>query len=232
MDGQRALIYSRIRENRLNPGDSDVTRALRTAGSDAADAQQLASAGTFFRLPFNGSKLLAPIATDLTTMQFMQLGWVKFRAGTTLHCRLGGSDLGDGVHHRHGGEHLRHSDGAQQLGSSAAAARLRPVRSRLRDRHRNFLNSAYMGWLSWIVFGLLAGAVARVVVPGKHNIGCLPTIAVGIVGALIGGAHRPGRARPQGAVRFRCRAVRARGDRRDRPAAARSSRCPGAQRRW
>ena len=44
-----------------------------------------------------------------------------------------------------------------------------------------------MGWLSWIVFGLLAGAVARVVVPGKHRIGCLPTLAVGIVGALIGG---------------------------------------------
>jgi uncharacterized membrane protein YeaQ/YmgE (transglycosylase-associated protein family) len=44
-----------------------------------------------------------------------------------------------------------------------------------------------MGWLSWILFGLLAGAVARMVVPGRHKIGCLPTIAVGIVGALIGG---------------------------------------------
>jgi uncharacterized membrane protein YeaQ/YmgE (transglycosylase-associated protein family) len=44
-----------------------------------------------------------------------------------------------------------------------------------------------MGFLSWILFGLLAGAVARAVVPGKHRIGCLPTIAVGIVGALIGG---------------------------------------------
>jgi len=44
-----------------------------------------------------------------------------------------------------------------------------------------------MGWLSWILFGLLAGAVARMVVPGRHKIGCLPTIAIGIVGALIGG---------------------------------------------
>jgi uncharacterized membrane protein YeaQ/YmgE (transglycosylase-associated protein family) len=44
-----------------------------------------------------------------------------------------------------------------------------------------------MGWLSWIVFGLLAGALARIVVPGKHRIGCFPTLAVGIVGALIGG---------------------------------------------
>jgi uncharacterized membrane protein YeaQ/YmgE (transglycosylase-associated protein family) len=44
-----------------------------------------------------------------------------------------------------------------------------------------------MGWLSWIAFGLLAGAVARIVVPGRHRIGCLSTLAVGIVGALIGG---------------------------------------------
>ncbi len=41
--------------------------------------------------------------------------------------------------------------------------------------------------LSWILFGLVAGGVARLVVPGRQAIGCLPTIAVGIVGALIGG---------------------------------------------
>ncbi len=45
-----------------------------------------------------------------------------------------------------------------------------------------------MGILSWILFGLLAGAIARLVVPGAQRIGCLATIAVGIVGALIGGA--------------------------------------------
>jgi hypothetical protein len=39
---------------------------------------------------------MKPLATDLSTPQFMQLGWVKFRAGSTLHCRLGGRDLGDG----------------------------------------------------------------------------------------------------------------------------------------
>ena len=44
-----------------------------------------------------------------------------------------------------------------------------------------------MGWLSWILFGLAAGAVARIVVPGRQKIGCLSTIVVGIVGALIGG---------------------------------------------
>lgn len=44
-----------------------------------------------------------------------------------------------------------------------------------------------MGLLSWILFGLLAGLVARAVVPGRQATGCLPTLAVGIVGAAIGG---------------------------------------------
>jgi uncharacterized membrane protein YeaQ/YmgE (transglycosylase-associated protein family) len=44
-----------------------------------------------------------------------------------------------------------------------------------------------MGILSWAFFGLLAGAVARLVVPGRQRLGCLATIAVGMVGALIGG---------------------------------------------
>ena len=44
-----------------------------------------------------------------------------------------------------------------------------------------------MGILSWILFGLLAGAVARLVVPGRHKLGCLTTLAVGVVGAFLGG---------------------------------------------
>jgi uncharacterized membrane protein YeaQ/YmgE (transglycosylase-associated protein family) len=44
-----------------------------------------------------------------------------------------------------------------------------------------------VGWLSWILFGLLAGLVARLVVPGRQRLGCITTIAVGIAGALIGG---------------------------------------------
>ena len=38
------------------------------------------------------SDLAKPLATDLSTEQFLQLGWRKFRAddGNTLHCRLGG----------------------------------------------------------------------------------------------------------------------------------------------
>jgi uncharacterized membrane protein YeaQ/YmgE (transglycosylase-associated protein family) len=44
-----------------------------------------------------------------------------------------------------------------------------------------------MGIFAWVLFGLLAGAVARLIVPGAQRLGCLATIAVGIVGALIGG---------------------------------------------
>jgi uncharacterized membrane protein YeaQ/YmgE (transglycosylase-associated protein family) len=44
-----------------------------------------------------------------------------------------------------------------------------------------------MGIVSWLLFGLLAGLVARAVTPGRHTIGCLPTLAVGLVGALLGG---------------------------------------------
>ena len=44
-----------------------------------------------------------------------------------------------------------------------------------------------MGIVAFLVFGLLAGIVARVVTPGRQAIGCLPTLAVGVVGAFIGG---------------------------------------------
>jgi uncharacterized membrane protein YeaQ/YmgE (transglycosylase-associated protein family) len=44
-----------------------------------------------------------------------------------------------------------------------------------------------VGIVSWLLFGLLAGFVARAVTPGRHKIGCLPTLAVGLVGALVGG---------------------------------------------
>ena len=44
-----------------------------------------------------------------------------------------------------------------------------------------------MGLLGWIFFGLLAGLVARTLTPGRHSIGCFGTLAVGVIGALLGG---------------------------------------------
>jgi uncharacterized membrane protein YeaQ/YmgE (transglycosylase-associated protein family) len=45
-----------------------------------------------------------------------------------------------------------------------------------------------MGIIGWIVLGLLVGAIARAIVPGRTEpSGCIGTTAVGILGALIGG---------------------------------------------
>lgn len=44
-----------------------------------------------------------------------------------------------------------------------------------------------MGIIGWIFFGLLAGAVARALTPGRQSIGCFGTLAVGVIGALLGG---------------------------------------------
>jgi LCP family protein required for cell wall assembly len=93
MNGRRALIYSRIRENRLNPSESDVTRGERQQRVLQAVASKLTSPKTLARMPFVGDELLRPLATDMTAAEFSQLAWVKFRApeDRALHCRLGGS---------------------------------------------------------------------------------------------------------------------------------------------
>jgi len=44
-----------------------------------------------------------------------------------------------------------------------------------------------MGILSWIVFGLIAGAIAKFVMPGRDPGGIIITILLGIVGAVVGG---------------------------------------------
>jgi uncharacterized membrane protein YeaQ/YmgE (transglycosylase-associated protein family) len=42
-------------------------------------------------------------------------------------------------------------------------------------------------WLSWIVLGLLAGTLAKFLLPGRDPSGCIFTILLGIVGAFVGG---------------------------------------------
>ncbi|APU13865.1 MULTISPECIES: GlsB/YeaQ/YmgE family stress response membrane protein [Actinoalloteichus] len=44
-----------------------------------------------------------------------------------------------------------------------------------------------MGILGWIVLGLLAGAIAKAVMPGKDPGGIVMTMVLGVVGALLGG---------------------------------------------
>jgi uncharacterized membrane protein YeaQ/YmgE (transglycosylase-associated protein family) len=44
-----------------------------------------------------------------------------------------------------------------------------------------------VGVFSWILFGLIAGAIAKYIMPGKDPGGCIGTIIIGILGAVIGG---------------------------------------------
>ena len=44
-----------------------------------------------------------------------------------------------------------------------------------------------MGILSWIILGLVAGALAKFILPGKQPGGIIVTILIGIAGAVVGG---------------------------------------------
>ena len=42
-------------------------------------------------------------------------------------------------------------------------------------------------WLYWALLGLIAGSLAKFLLPGRDPAGCLFTIVLGIVGAFVGG---------------------------------------------
>jgi uncharacterized membrane protein YeaQ/YmgE (transglycosylase-associated protein family) len=44
-----------------------------------------------------------------------------------------------------------------------------------------------MGIIGWIVFGLIVGAIAKLVMPGRDPGGIVVTMVLGVVGALLGG---------------------------------------------
>jgi LCP family protein required for cell wall assembly len=97
MDGKRAKIYMRIRNNLLAPGEGDLNRVGRQQQVLQATLGKMVSVGTFLRLPFRGDKLVSPLTTDLSTPQVFQLGWLRFRASKdrTIYCRLGVTGDGD-----------------------------------------------------------------------------------------------------------------------------------------
>ena len=98
MDGHTALIYSRIRENQLDPSENDFTRGGRQQAVIQAIADKVTSFNTFIRAPFIADDLVRPLATDLSAAQILQLAWVKRRTPSSgwLRCRLGGTiaDIG------------------------------------------------------------------------------------------------------------------------------------------
>jgi len=44
-----------------------------------------------------------------------------------------------------------------------------------------------MGILSWIIVGLIGGALGKLIVPGKQRGGVVMTLFIGVLGALLGG---------------------------------------------
>jgi LCP family protein required for cell wall assembly len=92
MNGQRALIYSRIRENRLDPSETDFARGRRQQQVVQATASKVTGLWNGVRMPFFAGKVVKPLATDLSAWQLLQLGWAYARAqkSRALHCRLGG----------------------------------------------------------------------------------------------------------------------------------------------
>lgn len=121
MTGHQALIFSRIRENQLDPSWTDFARQHDQQLVEQATLKKLSSPSLFFGLPFSGGSLMQPISTDLSTWQLLQLAWVKFRAsdGNSLHCRLGGTGetIGGGDYIVGGPENIQVID--EVLGKSA-----------------------------------------------------------------------------------------------------------------
>ena len=44
-----------------------------------------------------------------------------------------------------------------------------------------------MSWLSFIILGLIAGAIAKLILPGRQGGGWIATLIIGVIGALLGG---------------------------------------------
>jgi uncharacterized membrane protein YeaQ/YmgE (transglycosylase-associated protein family) len=42
--------------------------------------------------------------------------------------------------------------------------------------------------IGWAIFGLIVGLIARLLVPGRQSMGIFATMALGVVGSLLGGA--------------------------------------------
>ena len=43
------------------------------------------------------------------------------------------------------------------------------------------------GFLSWMIFGFIAGLIGKIIMAGKNPQGCIVTIILGVLGAMIGG---------------------------------------------
>ena len=84
----RADLYADPGEP-LDPGENDLTRGARQQQVIQAVSSKLAGVGTFLDLPFIGGDLLKPLATDLSTGDFVpaRLGAVPLLGSAALQAR-------------------------------------------------------------------------------------------------------------------------------------------------
>jgi LCP family protein required for cell wall assembly len=96
LNGLQSLAYSRVRQNQLNPSETDITRAERQQRVVQAIQDEVVSVSGFLRMPFIGDDVVKPLATDLSTNEVLQLAWVMWRRAddATVRCRLGGEPVG------------------------------------------------------------------------------------------------------------------------------------------
>lgn len=52
---------------------------------------------------------------------------------------------------------------------------------------RLFSEVEFVGIVAWIFFGLIAGIIAKLLMPGRDPSGCIITMLLGIAGAFVGG---------------------------------------------
>src|SRR5262245_3917647 len=71
-------------------------------------------------------------------------------------------------------------------GRGPCSSAFRPSCSPLPSREVT-MNWSLGGIVSWCVFGLIIGAIARFVMPGRQHMGLLLTMVLGIVGSFAGG---------------------------------------------
>lgn len=93
LTGRRALAYSRVRSNQLDPTESDLTRGARQQAVFDAINEKIVSTYSIIH-PFNASKaIMSPIKTDASTEELLAFAAAKKLAGFdgTLRCRLGGT---------------------------------------------------------------------------------------------------------------------------------------------
>ena len=133
MDGQRALVYSRIRRNLLDPSETDFDRARRQQQVVQATLDKVTSVGTALKLPFVGEELVAPLATDLSAWaaDAARLGLLPRRhgRGAPLPARRRPGDRRRRVGHpRHRGQRRDGRDVHGPLGAAAARRAACPTR--------------------------------------------------------------------------------------------------------